>query len=237
VEIKDGSNAFPLYLYSASDQKSLFDGNKPTVQQEKRRPNLAETFTKEVAGKLALQFISDGSGDLQTTFGPEDIFHYMYAIFYSPTYRERYAEFLKIDFPRLPLTSNLELFRVLCTCGKRLVELHLLERVAKSTTGFQGQGDYTVEKVEYIPKADQAEAGSVWINKTQSFTDVPAEVWTFYVGGYQVCQRWLKDRKGRALSLADLKDYQKIVAALGETLALMEQIDETIEDHGGWPIE
>ncbi len=236
VEIKDGSTAFPLYLYVTSDQNGLFEGNSSITGPEKRRPNLTDEFTKDFAARLALQFISDGTGDLQATFGPEDIFHYMYAIFHALTYRERYAEFLKIDFPRLPLTSNAELFRALCAHGKRLVELHLLEKVARPTTSFQGQGEYHVEKVEYIPKPNQPEVGSVWINKTQYFTDVPAEVWAFHIGGYQVCQKWLKDRKGRALALSDLRDYQKIVSALSETITLMERIDETIAEHGGWPI-
>jgi predicted helicase len=229
VEIKDGSNAFPLYLYPNQNELT-------GISDSQRRPNLSDDFIKELAARLALHFIPEGTGDLQTTFGPEDIFHYMYAIFHAPTYRERYAEFLKIDFPRLPLTSNVELFRTLCGYGKRLVELHLLEKVARGATGFQGQGDYTVEKVEYVPKAQRPEMGCVWINKTQYFEDVPADVWEFHIGGYRVCQRWLKDRKGRVLSLNDLREYQKIVSALSETRTLMERIDETIEEQSGWPL-
>jgi predicted helicase len=160
----------------------------------------------------------------------------MYAIFYAPTYRERYAEFLKIDFPHVPLTSQLELFRVLCTFGKRLVELHVLENVSRGTTGFQGQGTYHVEKIEYVPQTHRPEMGCIWINATQYFTDVPAEVWACYIGGYQVCQKWLKDRKGRALALADLRDYQRIISALNETLTLMQHIDAAIDEHGGWPL-
>jgi predicted helicase len=227
---REANQVFPLYLYTGKNELM-------GISEGQRRPNFADDFTSELATKLTLQFISDGTDDLQTTFGPEDIFHYMYAIFHAPTYRERYAEFLKIDFPRLPLTSNVELFRALCAHGKRLVELHLLEKVSRGTIGFQGQGDYTVEKVEYIPKANQSETGCIWINKTQYFEDVPAQVWEFHIGGYQVCHKWLKDRKGRTLALTDLREYQKIVSALSETITLMEKIDETIEEHGGWPIE
>lgn len=235
VRTKEGGVIFPLYLYP--DEGDLFELDRLSGNTDGRSANFSSEFTKDFATRLTLQFIPDGTGDLQTTFGPEDIFHYMYAIFHAPTYRERYAEFLKIDFPRLPLTSNIELFRALRAFGQRLVELHLLEKVNRGTTGFQGQGNYSVEKVEYIPRPAQPETGSVWINKTQYFENVPAEIWAFHIGGYQVCQKWLKDRKGRVLSLADLQTYQKIVSALGETIALMQQIDETIEEHGGWPLE
>ncbi len=88
-----------------------------------------------------MQFVSDGKGDLQQTFGPEDIFNYMYAVFHSPTYRKRYAEFLKIDFPRLPLTSDVDLFRELCTIGNRLVELHLMEQYGEHMPNYPEPGN------------------------------------------------------------------------------------------------
>ena len=94
-----------------------------------------------------------------------------------------------------------------------------------------------VESVEYLQPTDKPEAGRVWINKTQYFEGIAPAIWEFHVGGYQVCQKWLKDRKGRRLSFADIEHYQRIVAALAETITLMEQIDEVIEEHGGWPIE
>jgi predicted helicase len=161
----------------------------------------------------------------------------MYAILYSPTYRTRYAEFLKIDFPRLPLTSNADLFRELSRLGDRLVGLHLMERSGQITAKYPVSGNNIVEKVENTQHADKPEDGRVWINKTQYFDNVPLEVWEFHVGGYQVCQKWLKDRKGRTLSFDDIRHYQKIVAALAETINLMDEIDETIEMGGGWPIE
>ncbi len=164
----------------------------------------------------------------------------MYAVFHSPTYRARYAEFLKIDFPRLPLTSNANLFRELCRLGERLVGLHLVEKFGKALPKYPAKGNNLVEKVEYLePKnqGDSAEQGRVYINKTQYFEGVPPEVWNFHVGGYQVCHKWLKDRKGRVLSFEDIQHYQRIVAALAETIELMEQVDEVIEAHGGWPVE
>ncbi len=227
----------PLYLYPEKTKTSLFDSYLDANHTRDRRPNLALAFTTEISSKLNMQFIQDDKGDLQETFGPEDIFNYMYAVFYSPTYRTRYAEFLKIDFPRLPLTSDTELFRWLCKLGERLVGLHLMEKLGKSTPNYPEQGNNVVEKIEYREPVNQSEQGRVYINKTQYFDSIPPEVWAFHVGGYQVCYKWLKDRKGRALSYDDIKHYQRIIAALAETITLMEKIDEMIEEHGGWPIE
>ncbi|MEP7341987.1 MAG: type ISP restriction/modification enzyme [Acidobacteriota bacterium] len=230
VELKDGSNIFPLYLYP-SEKRSLFD-DEPTDALGGRRPNLAPEFIADISAKLKLNFIADGKGDLKKSFGPEDVFAYLYAVFHAPGYRSRYAEFLKIDFPRLPLTANVDLFRVLCRLGAELVGLHLLERPAPLLTGYPIAGDNAVEAVRY----DEAEQ-RVYINKTQFFQGVPLEVWAFHVGGYQVCQKWLKDRKGRQLTYDDLTHYQRVVAALARTIELMNEIDETINEHGGWPLK
>jgi len=118
VEIKDGSTVFPLYLYPQDD--NLLD-----AAEEGRRPNLSPEFVNELSEKLGLSFVPDGTGDLADTFGPEDVFHYAYAVFHSPTYRSRYAEFLKRDFPRLPPTSERGLFAALAGKGAELVGLHL----------------------------------------------------------------------------------------------------------------
>jgi predicted helicase len=184
-----------------------------------------------------MAFTPDGKGDIQKTFGPEDVLDYMYAVFYSPSYRARYADFLKVDFPRLPLTSNADLFRQLCKLGERLVELHLMEKFGKVLPKYPIKGNDLVAKIEYLEPQDQPEQGRVYISKTQYFDAVPSKVWNFHVGGYQVCHKWLKDRKGRSLSFDDVQHYQRIVSALDETIQIMEQIDETIEEHGGWPLE
>jgi len=171
------------------------------------------------------------------TFGPEDIFGYMYAVFHSPTYRTRYAEFLKIDFPRLPLTSSRPLFRALSKLGGELVPLHLMDKHAPIRTKYPEEGDNRVEKVRYTEPGQGAPTGRVWINNGQYFENVPPEIWQFHIGGYQVCQKWLKDRKGRVLTYDDLTHYQHIVSALGQTIPLMAEIDQIINDHGGWPIQ
>ena len=188
-------------------------------------------------GKLGKMFVQDGKGNLRETFGPEDVFDYIYAIFHSPTYRQRYIEFLKIDFPRLPLTSNANLFYALCEIGDQLVGLHLMEKFGKANPTYPIDGNHLIEKVEYVVLPDEPDQGRVYINKAQYFEGVSSQVWGFYVGGYQVCQKWLKDRKGRELSFDDIRQYQRIVAALSETIQLMAKIDEVINEHGGWPIE
>jgi len=219
---RGGGQCFPLYLYPAEGEMQ-FDGGR-------RRPNLNPEFIKAVSEKLGLTFIEDGRGDLEQTFGPEDIFNYAYAIFHSPTYRTRYAEFLKIDFPRLPLTSDKELFKSLAAKGAELVALHFMESLAlnKPITKYPVTGSNEVDKVVYDEKTQR-----VYINKTQYFEGVPPEVWNFHIGGYQVCHKWLKDRKGRTLTYDDLTHYQKVIVALKETIRLMEEIDGLIS---GWPV-
>ncbi|MBV9711747.1 MAG: TIR domain-containing protein [Ktedonobacteraceae bacterium] len=233
---RGGIQYFPLYLYETNQNGTLFDTESSSEVFVNRKPNISSTFITAISKKLNMQFIPDGKGDLSQTFGPEGIFNYMYAIFHSLTYRERYAEFLKIDFPRLPLTSNVELFRELCNRGNRLVKLHLLEEVGDTLPSYPQKGNNVVDGVRYTEPGQGWEQGRVWINKEQYFEGVAPEGWNFHVGGYQVCQKWLKDRKGRALSYEDIEHYAGIVANLGETIALMGQIDELIDEHGGWPI-
>src|SRR5204863_6949253 len=141
-----------------------------------------------------------------------------------PSYRARYAEFLKIDFPRLPITSDVGLFRALCALGERLAALHLMERSGSKTCTFPVAGNNVVDAPRYTEPGQGAPAARAWINRDQYFTPVPPEVWDFHVGGYQVCHKWLKDRKGRRLSEEDIAHYGKIVAALDETIRLMAEI-------------
>ena len=222
VSLKTIDSVFPLYLYPTEGEMQFEGGH--------RRPNLDPQFIKAVSEKLGLTFIEDGTGDLMQSFGPEDIFHYAYALFHSPTYRTRYAEFLKIDFPRLPLTSDRELFKALAAKGAELVSLHLMESPTLNNliTTYPIGNSNTVEKVGYDENTHR-----VFINKTQYFDGIPSNVWNFHIGGYQVAQKWLKDRKGRALSYDDLIHYQKVIVALKETIRIMGEIDEMIP---GWPI-
>jgi predicted helicase len=241
VSLKEVNYLFPLYLYDdpeAEDKKrgggtmlmALFE---PSAGYVTRRANLNPKFIADLTQKLGLKWIPVDRGDLKKSVGPEDVFNYIYAVFHSPAYRERYAEFLKIDFPRLPLTGDLKLFHALAAQGAELVALHLMEspKLDELFTEFPVSGDCVVEKVQYTHN-DQR----VWINARQYFGGVPKAVWEFHVGGYQVCEKWLKDRKGRALTHDDIEHYQRTASALAETRSLMAQIDALIADHGGWPL-
>lgn len=242
ASIFDIGTVFPLYLYDDPETESKKHGGGTMLMAlfesppgySTRRANLNPKFIADLTERLGLKWVAVDRGDLKKTIGPEDFFHYAYAVFHSPAYRERYAEFLKIDFPRLPLTSDLKLFRALAASGAELVALHLMEspKLDKFTTEFPERGDNAVEKVQYTD-ADER----VWINAKQYFGGVPKSVWEFQVGGYQVCHKWLKDRKGRKLTFDDIEHYQRAVCALAETGKLMVEIDGAIERHGGWPLK
>jgi len=236
VSLKEVNYMLPLYLYPSASQgqTSLLDSTSPWPSGKNgRTPNLSPKCVEDFAGKLKLKFVSDGRGDLKKTFGPEDIFDYIYAVLHSPTYRKRYAEFLKTDFPRVPLTSDRALFRKLVKLGGELVALHLMESpVLKEKAGpkFNVKGSNEVEKVRY-----DAAKKRVYVNKTQHFEGIPQEVWDFHVGGYQVMSKWLKDRAKakRRLSTDDVRHYKRIAVALAETIRLMAKIDKAIPR---WPI-
>ena len=230
---RGGNNLFPLYASPPSPSPSLMERGPGGEAPGDRRANLAAGFISEFALRLGMAWVGDGRGDLQQTFGPEDVFAYIYAVLYSPAYRKRYAPFLKIDFPRLPLTSNKAIFRALCALGDRLIGLHLMERHLSQITSFPIPGNNIVESVRYTALGEHTARGRVWINTGQYFDDVPLEAWNFSIGGYQICMKWLKDRKGRKLSDEELMHYQQIVAILVETASLMHEIDKVIEHYGG----
>ena len=224
---RGGNCLFPLYLGSQSAETLANTVN--------RKPNLNPKFTRGFAAVIGLSFTPDGTGDLDTTFGPEDVFHYLYAVLYSPEYRRRYADFLKSDFPRVPLPGDRALFADLIRPGARLVAYHLVQAEGEEASGtFPATGDNHVEKVRYTTPADEL-PGRVWINRAQYFEGVEEDAWAFTIGGYRPAEKWLKDRKGRTLSEDDIAHYRKIIAALTETKGLMAEIDDIIEAHGGWP--
>ncbi|MFA5205064.1 MAG: type ISP restriction/modification enzyme, partial [Lentisphaeria bacterium] len=220
----------PLYVLPEEKKKKFkFPADtlmlfEPEPAYAARTPNLNPKFIAEFARQVKLDWQENGPGDLTRTFGPEDVFHYLYAVFHSPAYRERYAEFLKIDFPRLPLPADTAQFQTLCGLGRELVALHLMEApvLASPGSGFPASGNNDVAKgfPKYLPEAQR-----VLINADQYFAGVPPEVWEFRVGGYQVCEKWLKDRRGLTLDFGDLTHYRKIITALTETRRLMAAVD------------
>ena len=245
----------PLYLYPDTDKKDLFS---ELAESQERKPNLNPELVKT----------------LYQTYGkeptPEEIFYYVYGVLYSNIYREKYAEFLKIDFPCIPFTTGFELFLEFAEFGKRLVELHLLRSfvsIAKAElrskhgaeldpplAKFQGEGDKRVAKNKRAgrryepaesnfkkfrsksptPKRWVGKTGfserkgrqeRVYINKEQYFENVPQEVWEYQIGGYQVLDKWLKDRKERVLSNEEIKHYCRVVTAFYKTIQIQEEID------------
>ena len=209
---------FPLYLYATQTDECV-NGNGTHHPKPTKTPNFTPKFIKDIENHLKLTFIPDGKGNFKKNIGPEDIFYYMYAIFHSPTYRQRYAEFLKIDFPRLPLTNNKKCFQKLSILGEKLAIIHLMENdEIACNSGFPIEGDNQIEKITYQHER-------IYINKTQYFDNVTADIWNFHIGGYQVCQKWLKDRKGQPLTFEMCEHYLYIIAALEHTIQLMNEID------------
>ena len=207
------TSLFPLYLYiETNTQHTAFDTNE-------RIPNLNMEIVNQIAKGIGLTFTNEKE-ETPNTFAPIDLLDYIYAVLHSPTYREKYKEFLKIDFPRVPAPLDHETFWKLVKLGGELRQIHLLESpiVEKYITGYPEDGDNVVKKPTY-------KNGHVYINDTQYFSNVPEVAWNFYIGGYQPAQKWLKDRKDRELSYEDILHYQKIIVALTETDRIMKEID------------
>jgi hypothetical protein len=233
VSLYDVATVFPLYLYPNGNlpEEDLF------AHDNGRRPNLSAEFIKDFCATLRVKFVPDGLGrPARREIGPELIFQYAYAVFHSPTYRERYAEFLRADFPRLPLTSDFDLFRTLAGFGGELVDLHARGKGAPRGLSFPVKGDNGIQEARYQPPQGK-EPGRVWINPWQYFEGVPEPAWMFPIGGYLPAQRWLKDRLGRALGYEEQQEYMRIIWALQETRRLMAGIDSAIAEHGGWPLK
>ena len=203
----------PLYVYENSNQTSLEESNG-------RVSNFNIEIIKKIESKIKL-YLCDLDDSSKDEFTPIDILDYILAILYHPKYRKKYFEFLKMDFPKIPYPKNKEIFLKLVTLGKALRLIHLLEDpiVEKYITQYPEDGDNIVEKPFY-------KDGSVFISKSQYFTNVPEIIWNFHVGGYQPAQKWLKDRKGRELGFEDILHYQKIIVALSETDRIMKEIDK-----------
>ena len=200
-------------------QQLLATTSQNLFEEEKRRPNLNTEIVAQIAEKLGLTFTNEKENK-ENTFAPIDLLDYMYAVLHSPTYREKYKEFLKIDFPRVPYPKDVATFWNLVKLGGQIRQIHLLESptVEKYSTQYPINGDNVVSKVKYFE-------GKVYINDTQYFDNVPEIAWNFYIGGYQPAQKWLKDRKDRSLEFDDILHYQKIIVALTETNRLMKEID------------
>jgi predicted helicase len=222
LQTKEYSYAFPLYLYPETTAQ------QSTEETNHRTPNLNQKLVKQIAEKLGLTFTAEKE-TIINTFAPIDILDYIYAVLHSSNYRATYKEFLKIDFPRVPY-PDITTFWHKVKLGGELRQLHLLE--SKTNLGlypsYPIDGDNVItrklNKHDFEITDIENQRGRVWINNNQYFDNVPQTAWTFYIGGYQPAQKWLKDRHGRVLTIEDIKHYQKIIHALIETDRIMQAI-------------
>ena len=223
---------FPLYVYPQDLPVKDFIGLNST-----RKPNLNIEIVGRIAKKLGLIF-TDEKEETEKTFAPLDLLDYIYAVLYCPTYQEKYKEFLKIDFPRIPYPKDKDIFSQLVKLGGELRQIHLLAstKAEEYITTYPEDGDNVITRK--LNKNDwelydiENQLGRIWLNDSQYFDQVPLIAWDFYIGGYQPAQKWLKDRRGRMLSFEDIKYYQKIIVALFETNRIMQEIDKIDFDAG-----
>lgn len=261
LSMKEANYTFPLWI-------------EPNATEKRAIPNLDTAAVRELGSAIGLAYDDCVEGPKQgehggilptkaeqtamfagarrergepgKSFGPRDLFDYIYAVLHSPAYRARYADYLKSDFARIPLPGSRALFEALVPLGAELVALHLLDTEAlpilKDPKGIRlaGSGEALVANK---PEHD-AKLGRVTINATRWFEAVPQAPWDFHVGGYQPAQKWLKDRAanggkkasdGRVLTNDDILHYRRIFVALTRTAELMPQIDAVVDKHGGWP--
>jgi hypothetical protein len=244
VSLKTIDYLAPLYTYPT--EQEIASG---LYGKDHREANLSKEFVAALAAATELTALGDGRGDGKTTFGPEDAFHYIYAVLHSPGYRARYEGLLKADFPRIPLPPDADRFWQLAAKGAELVDLHLLRGTGTKGVGGAGgvavfgltrigvtypaAGRNEVERVRYDPPSPvNSNAGRVYINPDQYFAGVAPEVWAMQVGGYRPAQKWLDDRKGRTLNIDDIRHYTRLIAALRETRRVMDAIDALVPE---WP--
>ncbi len=235
---------FPLYLYPDPTDQPTFD------QPTERTPNLNPEIVREIEKGLGLTFVPEKEesnlcftnnndelrDEFKQTFAPIDLLDYIYAVLHSPSYREKYKEFLKIDFPRVPYPQDVDTFWKLVHLGGQIREIHLLESpiVRKYITGYPKEGNNeittSIARKDWEITDEEKQLGRIWINETQYFDNIPLSAWEFYIGGYQPAQKWLKDRRGRTLGVDDIMHYQKIIVALTETERLMGEVDNILEN-------
>lgn len=198
------NSVFPLYLYPNSDQLEIFSS-----RENAKKPNLSSDLVKRISVYYS------------RLPSPEQILNYIYGVTYSNLYRSLYLELLRSDFPRIPFTANYEIFKSVAALGQRLIALHLLKspELDNPTVKYQGQGDdHVIERPRYI-----ADEQRVYINKMHYFEGVEPEVWQYQIGGYQVMDKYLKDRKGRKMD--DPRHYIRIATALAKTIEIQAEID------------
>lgn len=249
---KERGFVLPLYLRTHAEvtKKQIgFDFRNTKRGTKDRSLNLNPEYLATLQKQIGLTFTEQPEKELG--FSAENVFHYIYAILHSLTYRARYQEFLRAEFPRIPFPFSKSLFTALSQLGADLVACHLLEDryefatwnrkdghsecpFEKLSVTYPIAGNNIVDAIRFSSASQSHSNGRIWINKKQHFENVPSNVWDFQVGSYRVAEKWLKDRKHRTLSYDDILHYQKTLASLSQTLSLAKDIDAQIEKSGGW---
>ena len=219
VFYRGGGNVFPLYRYQQNmgQEERIVNFNKEQYDKIAKGLNYLPCYDDNI--------LVDPINDYNGVLYPQDLFDYIYAVLHSPSYRERYKEFLKIDFPRIPYPIDWEKFRDLAEKGEELRLLHLMENLpSKTGISFPVAGSLQVDCYRW-------QDNRVYINTEQYFDGVPESAWNFFIGGYQPAQKWLKDRKGMTLSFEDVKHYGRIIYVLQQTERLMREIDDIFNNN------
>jgi predicted helicase len=240
VEMKSGTHDRGTTLFPMMRYETVMGRRQAATS------NLEPDFIREWEQATNTRFCPSGSGDLKETSGSEDVLHWIYGCCYSLRYREAFRAALASGFPIVFMPKNVGVARDVIQLGADLAALHLLDSSYPQASWVrstrQNRNPLDSNHVRFVDGSREVSPGypkylngEVLINGEARFKGVPSEVWSFYIGGYQVCEKWLKDRKGRKLSKADIEHYQKIVVALHETIRIMAEIDKVIDAHGGWP--
>jgi hypothetical protein len=217
---RGGCAVLPLFLLADGD---LF--NAP-----KRMPNISPAFVDRLIEASGVKYAIKAE---EGVLGPHHLLGYIYALLYSTSYRERYREFLKVDFPRVPITGNAKLLNRLITYGQELIDIHLRRNKPSVAPNFPVKGSGAIDRVEY----DSSGPGKVWINDKQYFGGVGPDVWAFEIGGYRVAEKWLKSRIGLSLDHDQLVEYKAVCGYIHDTLTVMAKIESAIVKGGGWPFK
>ena len=225
---RENNYLFPIYTYPEKNADNY---------GEKRQINIDDKFIDLVCRTVDIIYKPDEIGEFNSIIGPKHIFYYILAILNSTNYSKRYAGKLKSDFPRIPLTSNRELFVNLIKYGEMITNLLLLKIKEEKLPNYTVDGTNKVIKIRYTHVENKNALNRVWINDTQYFEGVIYKVWNFKIGSYYPAQKWLKDRVGRQLTYNDIRHYKKICSALKKLSNVIVKIDQAIDFHGGWPLK
>lgn len=221
TKTKEQNYVFPLYLYHSKDQQELVE----------RRPHKEANIHHELIAQLEkiweLEFLNNRDG--KASFTPEDIVYFVYAVMNSGSYRERYCDLLKTDFPRIPFPKDREVFFAVSGLGKTLSELHMLNVTEEADVEFPVKGSNRIEQISYMEAEEK-----LYINKEQYLTKIAPEIWEYQIGGYDFVSKWIKDRPKKEFSYSDLTAFRKIVASCLQTVETAKTIDQVIAQAGGW---